>query len=213
MNNYIKQAIYITLISIIFSIIRYFFIDGNFYLIKKSNIIDTIIDNDYSNISELEKYLSTIQEPTLIDFDLTKQIYDNKLATFIDARDYDSYNKLHIKNAINIPYDNINLIEKEYDLIWMYDQVEDFSFLIEGFDTNFILGKHTKIPFIRDFKLRDLNQSIEGYEMIFVIYCSGEGCSLSEDLSFYLFEKFNFKRIMVFEGGMPIWEANNMDVE
>ena len=213
MNNYIKQAIYITLISIMFSIIRYFFIDGDYALIKKVNLINTISDNNYSTISEVKEYISKIDGPTLIDFNLARKIYNNKLSTFIDARDYDSYIKSHIKDAINIPYDNIDTIEKEYDLIWMYAQDEDFSYLIKDFEDDFILGKHSKVPFIKKTKLNDLNESIKKFETSFVIYCSGESCSLSEDLSYYLFENFMFKKIMVFEGGMPIWEENDMDVE
>ena len=65
MNNYIKQAIYIILISITFSIIRYFFIDGDFFLIKKVNDVTAIVSQDYSTISELEEYIYKINEPTL----------------------------------------------------------------------------------------------------------------------------------------------------
>ena len=49
--------------------------------------------------------------------------------------------------------------------------------------------------------------------MSFVIYCSGEGCSLSEDLSYYLFENFNFKKIMIFEGGIPVWKEKEMRIQ
>ena len=31
---------------------------------------------------------------------------------------------------------------------------------------------------------------------VFVIYCSGEGCSLSEDLAFYMLERFKIKKIL-----------------
>ena len=39
-----------------------------------------------------------------------------------------------------------------------------------------------------------------------VIYCSGEGCSLSEDLSYDLYENHNFYSIVYFEEGYPKWK-------
>ena len=155
MNNYIKQAIYIILISIIFSMIRYLFIDDHYYIIKKVNNLTTVNPKDYSQISDLEKYINNINEPTLIDFNLAKKIYENNLSIFIDARDYDSFKKSHIRGALNISYDNIEYIEKEYDLIWMYEQNEDFYFLVEGFNYDFILGKQSGEPFVKKTKLNN----------------------------------------------------------
>ena len=43
------------------------------------------------------------------------------------------------------------------------------------------------------------------YYKNFLIYCSGEGCSLSEDLGFYLNEQFGIEKIFIYEGGMPEW--------
>ena len=40
---------------------------------------------------------------------------------------------------------------------------------------------------------------------VFVIYCSGEECSLSMDLADYLFNELLFERILIFEGGWPQW--------
>ena len=51
------------------------------------------------------------------------------------------------------------------------------------------------------------------FESIFLIYCSGEGCSLSEDLSFYMHKELNFKKILIYEGGMPEWIKSNYPVE
>ena len=48
MNNYIKQAIYIILISIIFSLIRYFFIKDEYSIVKKVNNLSSIASGDYS---------------------------------------------------------------------------------------------------------------------------------------------------------------------
>ena len=49
--------------------------------------------------------------------------------------------------------------------------------------------------------------------MAFVIYCSGEGCSLSEDLGLYLFEIMQIKKIFIYEGGMPEWIEKKYPIE
>ena len=38
----------------------------------------------------------------------------------------------------------------------------------------------------------DSSHEIMLFETVFVIYCSGEGCSLSEDLAFYMSENLGF---------------------
>ena len=40
---------------------------------------------------------------------------------------------------------------------------------------------------------------------VYVIYCSGEECSLSMDLADYLFNEFLFEKVLIFEGGWPQW--------
>ena len=40
---------------------------------------------------------------------------------------------------------------------------------------------------------------------LYVIYCSGDECSLSMDLADYLFNEMLFERILIFEGGWPKW--------
>ena len=48
---------------------------------------------------------------------------------------------------------------------------------------------------------------------VYVIYCSGKGCSLSEDLGFYLYDEFKFDNILIYEGGMPEWIDNSLPRE
>ena len=43
-------------------------------------------------------------------------------------------------------------------------------------------------------------------DKIIVTYCSGEGCSLSEDLSYDLYENHNLYSVFYFEEGYPYWE-------
>ena len=43
--------------------------------------------------------------------------------------------------------------------------------------------------------------------IVYVIYCSGEECSLSMDLADYLFNERVFEKILIFEGGWPQWRG------
>ena len=40
---------------------------------------------------------------------------------------------------------------------------------------------------------------------VYVIYCSGDECSLSMDLAYYLFNELLFEKVLIFEGGWPQW--------
>ena len=40
---------------------------------------------------------------------------------------------------------------------------------------------------------------------VYVIYCSGDECSLSIDLADYLFNELVFEKVLIFEGGWPQW--------
>ena len=58
-----------------------------------------------------------------------------------------------------------------------YDYYEDYEDLIDSLDTG----------------------------AVYVIYCSGEECSLSMDLADYFFNELLFEKILIFEGGWPQW--------
>ena len=40
---------------------------------------------------------------------------------------------------------------------------------------------------------------------VYVIYCSGDECSLSMDLADYFFNELVFEKVLIFEGGWPEW--------
>ena len=40
---------------------------------------------------------------------------------------------------------------------------------------------------------------------VYVIYCSGDECSLSMDLADYFFNELVFEKVLIFEGGWPQW--------
>ncbi|MBI44646.1 MAG: hypothetical protein CMG66_00580 [Candidatus Marinimicrobia bacterium] len=50
-------------------------------------------------------------------------------------------------------------------------------------------------------------------DKIIITYCSGEGCSLSEDLSYDLYENYNLYSVFYFEEGYPDWEKLNYPIK
>ena len=211
MKTYLKESIIIVLVSILFATIRYYFITDDFDIIKKNKIADRNNDFDKMDYSSLESFIENISQPTFIDLSYATQIHNLNLATFIDARDVASYTEGHIKRAINLPYESIESIEKKYDLIWMIELGESYVYHIEDSDVKFIIGINNNQKFIK--VLDNINSDLKEYETIFVIYCSGEGCSLSEDLAFYMSENLGFNKILIYEGGMPEWIDNGLPVE
>ena len=57
------------------------------------------------------------------------------------------------------------------------------------------------------------NSKVNLSETVCVIYCSGEGCSLREDLAFYMFDLLGFKKILVYEGGILEWNNNKLPIK
>jgi len=162
MNRSLKQFFSIILLSIFIASIRFLFLD-NYALFSSKTNKEQIISID----SEIEFFLDNLSEPEIINLDLAKHIYDENLAIFIDARDYEDFVEGHILNSISLPYDeNENYNESLLDSLYS-----------------------TFKPL--------------------VVYCSGEGCSLSEDLTYYLYENKNIFSILYFEEGYPEWKNNN----
>jgi len=205
-----KQVSIIILLSVFFSLIRYLLLEENYSLIKKSklNNVNAEINYDYSD--SLLNFIESTESPKLINIDLAKILYDRDLVTFIDARDIDSYNEQHILNSINIPYDLVEEIVSDYDLKHSIDLNEDFveNIFIGNSPVYFSFKNHKVHLSIDEITDKNTNKSSS-----FLIYCSGEGCSLSEDLGFYLFDQFNIKTIFIYEGGMPEWLNNNYPVQ
>jgi len=211
MKTYLKQSVNIILISILLASIRYCIISEDYDLIKKKKVADGIINNENINLSYLNDFIDNVNQPTIINFSIAKQIYNNKLATFLDARSVDSYLESHIKGSISLPYDDIESIEKKHDLIWMNEIGENYVYTIDNSGIQFVIGVKDNQKFIR--ALANVDSKLKKYETVFVIYCSGEGCSLSEDLAFYMFESLKINKILIYEGGMPEWIDNGLPIE
>ena len=159
MNKLIKQFLYIVLISIFCGLVRYFTLE-EYELFKSKVNLSTILDyDDYS------------PGPKITSIDYAKELFDNGLGLFIDARDINDFNDGHILNSINFPY-----------------------------------GDEISIS-LRDSLENEITESINGIRnKILVIYCSGEGCTLSEDLAYELSEIYYEEIIYYFEEGFPVWK-------
>ena len=160
MNKIFKQFTYIILLSIVLGFCRYLFLEDYSLIRTETNQkqVDISIDID------LQTFLLDAEEPGIISIDFAKQIYDQQLGVFIDARDNNEFNEGHILGSINIPYESD---EKKYN--------------------------------------NTLLDSLYSVDVPLVIYCSGEDCSLSYDLSYYLYS-LGFVSIFYFEEGYPVWK-------
>ena len=213
MNINIKQVSIIIFISLFLSSIRYFLLIEDYDFIKKPRLNQIEENLNYSLTDSLKTFVYNNSSLQLVDITLSKSLYDNNLVTFIDARDVEAYNKEHIKGSLNIPFDYIEDIVNNHDLQLLLELEEDFIEIIKVEDNNpFIFGIQDKDIFITSNKGFSLNQ-IKKNKMVFLIYCSGEGCSLSEDLGLYFSDVLNIKNIFVYEGGIPEWVENNYPTE
>ena len=74
---------------------------------------------------------------------------------------------------------------------------------VEDFDLGHIQNS-LNIPYdyYEDYEdvIDELNDTVT-----YVIYCSGDECSLSIDLADYLFNELLFEKVLIFEGGWPQW--------
>ena len=203
--NY-REILLIIFCAIFLSFIRYFFLD-EYNLLKENRLNEVTFSEESQNLYDL---ISNTINPQLINMDIAKSLYDNNLVTFIDARDLDSYNEEHIRGALHLPYDNIEEIIDSNDLLYYLEVGEDFSEKIEIDYSNYLFfGLNDGNVFITE----DINAVINDKVKAFVIYCSGEGCSLSEDLGFYMFDKLGIKKVFIYEGGIPEWKNNNYPID
>jgi rhodanese-related sulfurtransferase len=124
-----------------------------------------------------------------INIDLAKNMYDDGTGIFIDARDSDEFNEGHISGALNIPYDNI--LDFEYE---------------ELFDS-------LAIPIMVK---TDIDSGDDWIEKFLVVYCSGGGCSLSEDWAYSMSTSTFFHEditIFYFEEGYAVWKELDYPVK
>ena len=83
--------------ALFLGLLRFAFMnDPEFTLIKKERVIHEI-----TTFSVPEDMTG----PMTINLEFAKYLFDQKSATFIDARETEEYDAGHIENAINIPYD------------------------------------------------------------------------------------------------------------
>ena len=189
--NIYKEIILIISLSIFFAFIRYCFIYNEFDLIKVK------VNNSEDCVNSID-VASNSSEPRCITSELAEYMFSNDLGLFIDARYEDSYNSEHIVGAVNLSYEE-HALELDIDYIKesiLYNEVEC--------DHSFCIGADNSVPYIAP---NVANSKKYDY---YIIYCDGEGCPYSYDLSIFLFENFNINNIFYYEEGMPVWKEKGL---
>ncbi|MBL7110308.1 MAG: rhodanese-like domain-containing protein, partial [Candidatus Marinimicrobia bacterium] len=148
MGKTYKQVLALVFITIILSGLRFLSLDDGFTLIKKNK---NVVSNGIVSTS-FETRLKTIikteySEPQIIEIQFAKYLYDNQSAIFIDSRDSIEFNDRHIKNAINISY------EDEYcSSIEDLNKSEIFVIYCSGFECDLSLELAEYLVYDEDFK-------------------------------------------------------------
>ena len=131
---------------------------------------------------------------------------------------FESYNEKHIRGAINITYEMLEDVAEKIDIDYMLEidggyvgtiyNDELMGNIMVGLvnGKSFIIKESDSIDF-------HVSENVKDENTIFVVYCSGAGCSLSEELGFLMFDRFNLKKILLFEGGMPEWINEKLPTE
>ena len=223
MHIYLKQILYIFLISLLLSIVRYIFIEEDYPIIKSTSQASVETYYIAASIDSLKNYLNNIKEPKIIDIELAEKIYKNKLATFIDARDEESFYERHIEGSIHMTYEILEDIAEAVDIEWSIETESDYIFklLLDNDEKVLFFGKENGENFISGYinntniELADYlnNPGIQKNQTVFVVYCSGDGCSLSEEVAFYMYDRYKISKILIYEGGMPEWVENGLPTE
>ena len=108
------------------------------------DVLKIVLSNNGKDLlmyhNNLLMFVENLESPTLVDIKTAKLLYDNQLATFIDARDSDSFKNQHIFSSINIPYDLIEKIESDYDLNYLIELNENFIINVKLDDYSFFIG-------------------------------------------------------------------------
>ena len=156
------------------------------------------IFKQFSYILLLSTIFGLIRYFTLEDFSLIK-LDDKSNLTSVSIDD-------NLKSfLINLDLPEIIPIEIAKDI---YDQ--NLAVFIDSRDLSDFNSGHVKgslsIPYDPDNNYNDsVIDSLYNLDKPLVIYCSGEDCSLSADLAYYLSE-IGFMSIIYFEEGFPIWK-------
>ncbi|MBI72883.1 MAG: hypothetical protein CMG61_05640 [Candidatus Marinimicrobia bacterium] len=141
----------------------------------------------------------------------------------------DDYNLFENDNANNIVLNEYRNLEPGVHLInidyakSLYDS--NLGIFIDARELNDFNEGHIKkslsIPFGYELKssIIDSIENVfiefndESISKVLVTYCSGEGCSLSEDLAYEFIDLFPEQIICYFEEGYPLWKSLNYPVK
>ena len=102
MNNNIKDIFLIILASVLVGVCRVFFLEDISFIKQAPKLIS---DDELVNMQ--------LDAPKVVTMSQSKQMFDDKSAVFIDARDSLLYDDGHILGAINIHFESIGLSKKD----------------------------------------------------------------------------------------------------
>lgn len=88
----------------------------------KQNMQESIIAKEKSDDPQTAQKTEEINEPSAINLKQAYQLY-KKGVIFLDARENEDYKAGHIKNALNLPYYDFELFEKNLDNIAKEDTI------------------------------------------------------------------------------------------
>ena len=98
MKKFIKESLYIVVISVFFGIIRFGLLEDDFDLLKKDKVAKEVACNNIPDQTF---------EPIQVSIECVKQMIKDNLATIIDSRDREDFVNGNIPGSINIPFNEI----------------------------------------------------------------------------------------------------------
>lgn len=99
MKKFVKESLYIVAISILFGIIRFAYLEEDFSLIKQEKVAKEVGCDEIPNQTF---------EPLQVNIECVRYMMKNNLATIIDSRDREDFDKGNIEGSINIPYNEVD---------------------------------------------------------------------------------------------------------
>lgn len=105
MSRFLKEGVIIFLIASLTGLLY------NSFLGKKLPLLRPLPEHSFFSLSNVPEYsdltASIIKDTLFVDLQTAKIIFDSGWAVFIDARPQESLKDGYIKNAINIPYNDV----------------------------------------------------------------------------------------------------------
>ena len=142
-----------------------------------------------------------------------KAVIDNSTEIIADKFEYNKSTKILIAEGNAQGIDHLNKVTIKADKL-IYNKIT-FVFTAKGNSKVIdslkkIAIEADEIEYNKTSAILTANKNVEvidslEIDAVYVIYCSGDECSLSMDLADYLFNELVFEKVLIFEGGWPQW--------